>query len=276
MSRNERILSALGITENARCEENFRLVSMLRHRRSELIGNDAESIEVSQWLPVASTLSLDDLPSINDYLLLSSYLVGSRVTIADVIIADATLQLQNFDAYAYPGILRWINHITSLFPLLSSYKQLIRPTIIPDFSSFTPGHPSKAVKVVSDKDKKSTVGSVEPASAEAKAKKVKVKPDQEAEKKTAVDLEAASDTDLDPSKLDIRVGYIVNCWNHTESEKLLCEEIDVGEDKPRNIASGLRAHYSADEMKGRKVLVLANLKERPMAGFKSQVSENRS
>jgi tRNA-binding EMAP/Myf-like protein len=52
---------------------------------------------------------------------------------------------------------------------------------------------------------------------------------------------------------------------------LLCEEIDVGEEKPRSIASGLRAHYSKDEMQGKKVIILANLKERPMAGFKSQV-----
>lgn len=39
----------------------------------------------------------------------------------------------------------------------------------------------------------------------------------------------------------------------------------------RTIASGLRAFYKAEEVQGRKVMVLANLKERPMAGFKSQV-----
>ena len=77
--------------------------------------------------------------------------------------------------------------------------------------------------------------------------------------------------DLDPSKLDIRVGTVIRCWNHPDSEKLLCEEIDIGEDTVRSIASGLRGHYTAEEVQGRKVLVLANLKERPMAGFKSQV-----
>ena len=63
----------------------------------------------------------------------------------------------------------------------------------------------------------------------------------------------------------------MKCWDHAESDKLLCEEIDVGEDKPRAIASGLRAFYTKEEMQGKKVIVLANLKERPMAGFKSQV-----
>lgn len=81
---------------------------------------------------------------------------------------------------------------------------------------------------------------------------------------------APSVVDLNPMKLDLRVGVILRCWDHPEAEKLLCEEIDVGEDKPRQIASGLRAHYSAASMEGQRVVVLANLKERAMVGFKSQ------
>lgn len=50
------------------------------------------------------------------------------------------------------------------------------------------------------------------------------------------------------------------------------QEIDVGEETVRSIASGLRAFYaSASDIQNRKVLVLVNLKERPLAGFKSQV-----
>ncbi len=45
--------------------------------------------------------------------------------------------------------------------------------------------------------------------------------------------------------------------------RLFCEEIDVGEEAPRNIASGLVPHYSLDEMKGRRVVVMCNLKVRP-------------
>ncbi|TYZ62823.1 hypothetical protein PybrP1_012258 [[Pythium] brassicae (nom. inval.)] len=69
--------------------------------------------------------------------------------------------------------------------------------------------------------------------------------------------------------LDIRVGVITKVWNHPESEKLYCEEIDVGEDAPKQIGSGLRAFYSLDEMQGRKVLVLLNLKPAKLGGFKS-------
>jgi methionine--tRNA ligase beta chain len=76
---------------------------------------------------------------------------------------------------------------------------------------------------------------------------------------------------LDPSKLDIRVGLVVKCWNHPDSDKLLCEEIDLGEGTVRSIASGIRPHYTAEGLQGKKVAVLANLKDRTLAGFKSQV-----
>ena len=52
----------------------------------------------------------------------------------------------------------------------------------------------------------------------------------------------------------------------------IAQEIDVGEKSVRSIASGLREFYdSASDIQNRKVLVLVNLKERPLAGFKSQV-----
>merc|ERR1711865_459054 len=62
------------------------------------------------------------------------------------------------------------------------------------------------------------------------------------------------------TKIDLRVGQIVKAWEHPDSDKLWCEEIDVGEDKPRQIASGLRAHYSQEEMTNRRILVVCNLK----------------
>jgi methionine--tRNA ligase beta chain len=71
------------------------------------------------------------------------------------------------------------------------------------------------------------------------------------------------------TKIDIRVGQITKVWLHPEADKLYCEEIDVGEDAPRGIASGLREHYTLEEMEGRKVLVVCNLKEAKIVGFSS-------
>lgn len=77
-------------------------------------------------------------------------------------------------------------------------------------------------------------------------------------------------TEIDISKLDIRVGVINKAWEHPQADKLFCEEIDLGEESgPRQIASGLKAYYSVDDLVGRKVLVLANLKARNLVDFSS-------
>ena len=86
------------------------------------------------------------------------------------------------------------------------------------------------------------------------------------EKKKA---EPASSNDIDISKLDIRVGVIKKAWEHEDADKLFCEEIDIGEESPRLIASGLRQYYNVEDLVGQRVLVLSNLKARKLAGFAS-------
>merc|ERR1711920_251594 len=62
------------------------------------------------------------------------------------------------------------------------------------------------------------------------------------------------------SKLDVRVGKVVKAWHHPEADRLYIEEIDVGEDQPRQIVSGLREHYTLEKFQGRKLLVVCNMK----------------
>ncbi|KAH9258621.1 methionine-tRNA ligase, beta subunit [Batrachochytrium salamandrivorans] len=70
--------------------------------------------------------------------------------------------------------------------------------------------------------------------------------------------------------LDVRVGLVTKCWRHPDSAKLLCEEIDLGEDTgPRQIASGIQAYYTPEELTGKRVCVVANLKPAKLAGFAS-------
>jgi methionine--tRNA ligase beta chain len=73
----------------------------------------------------------------------------------------------------------------------------------------------------------------------------------------------------DICKLEFKVGQIVKVWPHPDADKLYCEEIDVGEEKVRSIASGLRHHFTTDQMLGQKVLVVANLKTKSLVGFPS-------
>ena len=75
--------------------------------------------------------------------------------------------------------------------------------------------------------------------------------------------------ELSINSLDLRVGIIRSVIRHETAEKLYCEEIDVGEDEPRPIASGLVPFYSLEQMQDRRVIVVANLLPRKLVGFKS-------
>lgn len=79
----------------------------------------------------------------------------------------------------------------------------------------------------------------------------------------------ANDDQPDICKLEFKVGVITKVWVHPEADKLYCEEIDVGEEQPRQIASGLRPHYSLEQMEGQRLLVVSNLKPKKLAGFQS-------
>lgn len=74
----------------------------------------------------------------------------------------------------------------------------------------------------------------------------------------------------DICKLEFKVGVITKVWTHETADKLYCEEIDVGEEEgPRQIASGLRPHFTLEQMQGQRLLVVANLKAKKLVGFKS-------
>jgi len=75
---------------------------------------------------------------------------------------------------------------------------------------------------------------------------------------------------IDVSRLDIRVGKIVEVERHPDADSLYVEKIDVGEEKPRNIVSGLVNHVPIDQMKDRVLLVLCNIKPAKMRGIMSE------
>ncbi|CAD7926137.1 unnamed protein product [Amoebophrya sp. A120] len=90
------------------------------------------------------------------------------------------------------------------------------------------------------------------------------------EKKAAGPAAPALDMDQPLySRLDLRVGKIVEVENHPDAERLYVEKIDVGEAEPRTIISGLREHYTLEEMKGRQIVTICNLKPAKMRGITS-------
>lgn len=111
-----------------------------------------------------------------------------------------------------------------------------------------------------------------------KAKNAKVAADQQqkkAEKKSSASAQTAkakaseSEDQHDFTKIELRVGQITRVWNHETADKLYCEEIEMGENEPRQIASGLRDYYTMEEMQGRRLIVVCNLKKASLMGFSS-------
>ena len=108
-----------------------------------------------------------------------------------------------------------------------------------------------------------------PAAAASPAEAEEGAPAKKKPKKKKQPQPQQAPAEVDVSKLNIVVGVINKAWEHEEADKLFCEEIDCGEDEPRQIASGLRAYYNVDDLVGRRVCVLANLKARKLVGFPS-------
>jgi methionyl-tRNA synthetase len=84
-------------------------------------------------------------------------------------------------------------------------------------------------------------------------------------------LGVASHIDItDFTKIELRVGEVLTAERIPKADKLLLLTVDVGEEKPRQILAGIAQHYSPEQLLGRKIAVVANLKPRKMRGFESQ------
>ena len=98
-------------------------------------------------------------------------------------------------------------------------------------------------------------------------------PAAEEEEKTAegcIDIEPKAEiTFEDFEKLQFQVGEIIACEEVKKSKKLLCSQVKIGS-QVKQIVSGIKAHYSAEEMVGKKVMVLVNLKPAKLAGILSE------
>ena len=96
----------------------------------------------------------------------------------------------------------------------------------------------------------------------------------EAEKAEApedvIDIEAKPEITFDDfMKMQFQVGEIIACEEVKKSRKLLCSQVRIGSEV-KQIVSGIKAHYSAEEMVGKKVMVLVNLKPAKLAGVLSE------
>lgn len=105
------------------------------------------------------------------------------------------------------------------------------------------------------------------------AKVEELYPDQEEEKEpeeAGIDLEPKAEIEYDDfMKMQFQVGKIIACEAVAKSKKLLCSQVQIGS-QVKQIVSGIRKYYTPEEMVGKKVMVLVNLKPAKLAGVLSE------
>ena len=180
--------------------------------------------------------------------------------------------------YTVLETLRWLS--VMLFPVMPSKcnelrEQLGLPTLLPTehldlwpraWGGMRGGSMTRAGKPLfprfDEAQERSTMErlGVNPPRDVRKAKKMS---EAENNAKNLIDFE-------DFAKVDLRVGLVRDAESVQGSKKLLKLMIDVGEAKPRQILAGISEHYRPEDMVGRRVVVVANLKPRKLMGLESQ------
>ena len=177
---------------------------------------------------------------------------------ADKIVRMLNTQIRDFDTLGTFG----------LYP--SGNKVTDKPEIL--FARLKEADVMKDVEKIMEKQRKEAQ---KQAKLEEKAKE-KVAEDKEAkeaakeDKKEAPAVEKKPEITIDDfAKLQFQVGEVIACEEVKKSKKLLCSQVRIGSEV-RQIVSGIRKYYSAEEMVGKKVMVITNLKPAKLAGLVSE------
>jgi methionine--tRNA ligase beta chain len=221
--------------------------------------------------------------------LLSSYIAGPRLTAADALalfsVAPTLAALSKDNvAAAHPAAARWLDQIYNEDMAFTKGdcappRVSVQSPLPFDFTAAAAAAAAAAaVKVKTTTTTTTTtvpVSSLEvpvPVAASATITStttttgVKVKKEKVAAPPSAAPPEERSAL----SEMDFGVGIIVEAWPHPDSDKLWCEKISFGDEEAvREIASGIRAYFTHEQMIGSRVVVVRNLKSRKLAGFAS-------
>ena len=103
------------------------------------------------------------------------------------------------------------------------------------------------------------------------AEEEKAKALKENKKATADNVVKIPEIGIDEfEKIQLKVGKVIECQKVEKADKLLCSKVDLGEGKLRTIVSGIAKYYSPEEMVGKQVVVVANLKPVKLRGILSE------
>ena len=176
---------------------------------------------------------------------------------ADKIVKMLNTEIRDFDTLGTFGLYPSGNKVTDKPEIL--FARLKEADVMKDVEKIMEKQRKEAQKQakLEEKAKEKVAG------AEAKAEE----PAKEAEAPT---VEKKPEVTIDDfAKLQFQVGEVIACEEVKKSKKLLCSQVKVG-DEVRQIVSGIRKYYSAEEMVGKKVMVITNLKPAKLAGIVSE------
>lgn len=148
--------------------------------------------------------------------------------------------------------------ISKIDPASLKWGELKEGTVLGEIQAVFPRLDKKKIMSEIEKEKEETKTEVQKETKTTEAK-IEVK----AEETNYISIE-------DFLKVELRVGEILTAERVPKSDKLLVFTVDLGEEKPRQILAGLAEYYSAEEMVGKKVVVVANLAPRKLRGYESQ------
>ncbi|XP_050499088.1 aminoacyl tRNA synthase complex-interacting multifunctional protein 1 isoform X2 [Diabrotica virgifera virgifera] len=95
-------------------------------------------------------------------------------------------------------------------------------------------------------------------------------PKPKKEKKAPKEQKVAEELPIDVGRLDLRIGKIEDIKRHRDADTLYVLQINVGEEKPRTVCSGLVKHIPMEELRDKTVVALCNLKPVKMRGITSE------
>jgi aminoacyl tRNA synthase complex-interacting multifunctional protein 1 len=264
---------------------------------------------VWQWLSFCRSsqdrLSRGQLFTVHAWLARRNFLVGTALTLADLAVFAAVYpqvdSMSHEDRLACVNLVRWFDHVqwhvrhANVCPHVAISYDF--PVEIKPFTSAASGKEESKEKKEKKEEKSEGASKTEkPAAEKAKKEDAKVavegekkaqkkeepkegevsKDEQKKEKKEKKEKNKeekvaapAVEEVYEVDKMDIRVGRIVTVKRHPDADSLYVEEIDVGEEKPRQIVSGLVKFVPIEEMQNRMVIVICNLKPAKMRGIES-------
>lgn len=206
--------------------------------------------ETEPWVLAKDEAKQDRLAEVL-YNLTESIVIGASLLhsflpeTAERIVAQLNTALRNFDDLDKFGL------------FVSGTKVTEKPEIL--FARLDPKEIMPKVEEIQKKQK-----------AEYEAELKKLGGGETAEEETVIDIEPKEEiTFEDFEKMQFQVGEILSCEAVSKSKKLLCSQVRIG-NQVKQIVSGIRKDYSPEEMVGKKVMVLVNLKPAKLAGVLSE------